>query len=298
VSLVPAARAAGAGRAAARPPGSPPRRSGRGSRGPASPPHTGWASRRRRPGPARRPATAPAGPPGPDRRRAGAAARAPRAGPAAARARLPAPARRAPVPAADRPPPAAGPPPGRRRLAFRPGAGQLLLHGGRAQAAEHRGLGDPQPAGDLAVRSPLRPPPGRLLPVACGQLAGPSPLAYQPGHPLAQCPVMQRRDVVLGQPHHRCDRPAAEPELAQHRHGHVPHPRVPGRVAGQQRRSGADERHAVMLVAAQVPGGEQAGCEPWQGTQAGGQAARWYSHAPSGANTMMIAAYQASESQT
>ena len=65
---------------------------------------------------------------------------------------------------------------------------------------------------------------------------------------------MQRGDVVLGQPHHRGDRPAAEPKLAQHRHGHVPHPGVPGRVAGQQRRSGADECHAVMLGAAQVPG--------------------------------------------
>ena len=63
---------------------------------------------------------------------------------------------------------------GPARLRLRLAGGQLLLHGGRAQAAEHRGLGDAQPAGDLAVGGAPGPPPGRLLPGVPGQLAGPA----------------------------------------------------------------------------------------------------------------------------
>ena len=138
----------------------------------------------------------------------------------------------------------------RLRLAIR----QLLLHGGRAQAAEHRGLGDPQPAGDLAVGSAPGPPPGRVLPGAAGQLAGPSRSPHQPGGPLPQRPVMQRGHVVLGQPRHRGHRPAAEAELPAHRHRDVAQSGVGGGVAGQHHRSGQDPGGAVAVRAMQQAG--------------------------------------------
>ena len=104
--------------------------------------------------------------------------------------------------------------PARRRLLI-PGSRfsgrQLALHAGRAETAQHRRLVHPQPARDLRIPHPRRPPRPRPLPRRLAGLPRPSRRPDQRGRPLSQRPLVQRGHVARSQPQHPGDVLAANP---------------------------------------------------------------------------------------
>ena len=109
-------------------------------------------------------------------------------------------------------PAAAAPPPGSARRS-RPAPRQAASSSSRParwagpQPPQHRGLLHAQPAGDLRVPHPRRPPRPGLLPRRRAQLPRPARRPDQRRRALPQRPLVQRRHVVLRQPQHRA-RPA------------------------------------------------------------------------------------------
>ena len=137
-------------------------------------------------------------------------------------------------------------------LVLRP-PGQFILHAGRAEMTQHRGLAHPQAAGDLRVPHPSRPPFPRPRPRARLRRAGPAPRPDQPAGALPQRPLVQRRHVVHGQPRRRGHRLTGVAQLPQRRHRHVPCCGVIVPVPEQQHRPGEDQRFTVCAEAVQVP---------------------------------------------
>ena len=131
--------------------------------------------------------------------------------------------------------------------------GQFVLHAGRAEMTQHRGLAHPQAAGDLRVPRPGRPPFPRPPPRARLRRAGPAPRPDQPAGALPQHPLVQRRHVVHGQPRRRGHRLPGVAQLPQRRHRHVPRRGVIVPVPEQQHRPGEDQRLAVCAEVVQVP---------------------------------------------
>ena len=140
----------------------------------------------------------------------------------------------------------------------RPGHGRSRRRPGRprAQAAADRGMRHPQPPADLRIRQPLTAPAGRVRPVRLCQLAGPARprIADQRRRPLPQRRVVQGGDIAFGQPQHRRDPPAGEPQLPQRRKSHVAHHRVRRVVAEQRSAAHGDHAPAIGPVQAQVAG--------------------------------------------
>ena len=113
----------------------------------------------------------------------------------------------------------------------------------RRRAARPRGPGGGRPwcaPPPAAGRSPRPTAPARARRRVSSQSARPAcrqarpRIADQRRRPLPQRRVVQGGDIAFGQPQHRRDPPAGEPQLPQRRKSHVAHHRV-RRVVAEQR---------------------------------------------------------------